>query len=116
MSDANTMSSEREWPEILTIEQVAEYLQLHPQVVYRHVRAGTLPASRIGRTIRFKKTLLDQYLESGAWKSIGKFMRFLDSSSGTSVRAARAEAAAREEAPVVRENTRRPRQFSVDFD
>ena len=64
-------------PEILTIEQAAEYLQLHPQVVYRHVRAGTLPASRIGRTIRFKKSVLDAWLEKDAWSSVGKFLAFV---------------------------------------
>jgi len=116
MSETRTING-RVWPEILTIEQVAEYLQLHPQVVYRHVRAGTLPASRIGRTIRFKKTLLDQYLESGAWKSAGRFMRFLDSSHDTSVRTARAKTPVKDEQPQQTVQTsRRVRQFSVDVD
>ncbi|HLX60702.1 MAG TPA: helix-turn-helix domain-containing protein [Planctomycetota bacterium] len=70
------MAQSRDYPEVMTIEQVAEYLQLHPQVVYRHVRAGTLPVSRIGRTIRFKKSVLDAFLESGAWSSAGKFIDF----------------------------------------
>src|SRR5438067_13130387 len=64
--------------EVLTIEQVAEYLQLHPQVVYRHVRAGTLPASRIGRTIRFKKSVLDAFLERDAWQAAGRFLAFVE--------------------------------------
>ncbi|MBE7463307.1 MAG: helix-turn-helix domain-containing protein [Planctomycetes bacterium] len=65
-----------ETPEVLTIQQAAEYLQLHPQVVYRHVRAGTLPASRIGRTIRFKKSVLDEFLEKTGWEAVQAFMRF----------------------------------------
>src|SRR5258708_14372096 len=65
-------------PEIMTIEQVADYLQLHPQVVYRHVRAGTLPASRIGRTIRFKRSVLDAFLERGAWVYANAFLNFVD--------------------------------------
>ncbi|HOO78307.1 MAG TPA: helix-turn-helix domain-containing protein [bacterium] len=58
------------YPEIMTIEQAASYLQLHPQVVYRHVRRGNLPASRIGSTIRFKKSVIDEWLEDEALKSL----------------------------------------------
>src|SRR2546423_15156529 len=65
------------YPEIMTIEQAAGYLQLHPQVVYRHVRAGTLPASRIGRTIRFKRSGLDAYLERGAWVYANAFLDYV---------------------------------------
>lgn len=64
------------FPEVMTIEQAARYLQLHPQVVYRHVRAGTLPASRIGRTIRFKRSVLDAFLEQTGWDSVSEFLAF----------------------------------------
>jgi excisionase family DNA binding protein len=118
MNNSETTSTpEQTWPEILTIEQVAEYLQLHPQVVYRHVRAGTLPASRIGRTIRFKKSVLDQWLESGAWKSAGRFMRFLETSRGAGVRAAQARAIPPEKNDDAVETVVEPRRrFSVDVD
>lgn len=49
--------------EILTIEQVAEFLQLNYYTVYRMVTAGKIPASKIGRTWRiFRKDVL-KYLE-----------------------------------------------------
>jgi excisionase family DNA binding protein len=73
-----TPAVQPQFPEIMTIQHCAEYLQLHPQVVYRHVRAGTLPASRIGRTVRFKKSVLDAFLEREAWSSIGRFMKFVE--------------------------------------
>ena len=53
-------------PEVMTIDQVAEYLQLHKQVVYRHVRNKTIPASRIGATLRFKKSVIDAWLIDSA--------------------------------------------------
>jgi len=53
-------------PEVMTIDQVAEYLQLHKQVVYRHVRNKTIPASRIGATLRFKKSIIDAWLTDSA--------------------------------------------------
>lgn len=58
------------YPEIMTIEQASRYLQLHKQVVYRHVRKGTIPASRIGATIRFKKSVLDAWLEDSALETL----------------------------------------------
>ena len=58
------------YPEIMTIKQAAEYLQLHKQVVYRHVRKGTIPASRIGGTIRFKKSVIDAWLEDSALENL----------------------------------------------
>lgn len=68
-----------DFPEIMTVEQVAEYLQLHPQVVYRHIRHGTIPVCRIGRTARVKKSILDQFLDSGAWSSVNEYLRYLKS-------------------------------------
>jgi len=59
------------FPEVMTIEQLAEYLQLHPQVLYRHVRKGNIPASHIGKTIRFKRSVIDRWLESDARRSVG---------------------------------------------
>ena len=108
--------NEKSYPEVLTIEQTAEYLQLHPQVVYRHVRAGTLPASRIGRTIRFKKSVLDAFLEKDAWASVGKFLSFVESEKSGKRTSSPALAAT---VPAPREEaSKRARagRFSVDVD
>jgi len=59
-----------DFPEIMTIEQVARYLQLHKQVVYRHVRKGNIPTSRVGGTLRFKKSVIDRWLVDSALKSL----------------------------------------------
>ena len=59
-------------PEVMTIDQVAEYLQLHKQVVYRHVKKKTIPASRIGSTIRFKRSVIDAWLEDSALENLRK--------------------------------------------
>jgi excisionase family DNA binding protein len=45
--------------DILTVEEVARYLRVHPVTVQRWVRAGTLPAARVGRTYRIKRADLD---------------------------------------------------------
>ena len=107
------------FPEILTIEQTAEYLQLHPQVVYRHVRAGTLPASRIGRTIRFKKSVLDAFLERDAWKAVGAFIAFANAKQPESLPVAPAAESEGDLAgwkPALPDVKSPPMQFSADVD
>lgn len=66
------MGEERtpDFPDVMTVEQLAAYLQLNPQVVYRHVRDGRIPVSRIGQTLRFPKSVIDAWLREGAWQSI----------------------------------------------
>ena len=48
--------------DILTVSEVAEYLRINPQTVYRKAKAGELPAVRIGRAIRFRRTDLEEWL------------------------------------------------------
>ena len=49
-------------PEVMTAEQLARYLQLDEQTVYRKTRAGQIPAVRIGKILRFKKDVIDGWL------------------------------------------------------
>ena len=67
-----TPESGEEFPEVMTVAEAARYLRLAEQVLYRHVRAGTVPASRVGKTIRFKKSVLDAWLEESAWRTVGR--------------------------------------------
>jgi excisionase family DNA binding protein len=48
--------------EIMTPEQVAEYLQLNTDTVYRLIRQNQLAASQIGRTYRIPKEDLENFL------------------------------------------------------
>ena len=54
------MSPEKEY---LTIEEVAKILKVNYQLIYRLVRAGELPSSRVGRVYRISEPDLDAYLE-----------------------------------------------------
>ena len=47
---------------ILTVREVAEYLRLSEAKVYRLVNEGQLPVVRLGKTWRFRKDLLDNWL------------------------------------------------------
>jgi excisionase family DNA binding protein len=48
----------------LTTEEVLEYLQVNLRTVYRLVKAGKLPAVRVGRQWRFRKRDIDAWLEN----------------------------------------------------
>ncbi|MCL0076848.1 excisionase family DNA-binding protein [Dehalococcoidia bacterium] len=48
--------------EIMTPEQVADYLQLSKDTIYRYIREGKLTASRLGRDYRIPKENIDLFL------------------------------------------------------
>ena len=56
------MQRETSFPEIMTPEQAAEYLQVSRETVYRYIRQGRLVASRLSRTYRVPKRNLDLLL------------------------------------------------------
>jgi excisionase family DNA binding protein len=48
----------------LTTEEVIDYLQVNLRTVYRLIKAGKIPAVRVGRQWRFRKGDLDAWLET----------------------------------------------------
>jgi excisionase family DNA binding protein len=53
----------------LTTEEVLEYLHVTQRTVYRLIRAGRIPAVRVGRQWRFRKQDVDRWLESQQGRS-----------------------------------------------
>lgn len=51
---------------ILSAEEVAEYLGIAKETVYRKARKGEIPASRVGRMWRFPLDLIDEWLRDKA--------------------------------------------------
>ena len=48
----------------LTTEEVLDYLQVNLRTVYRLIKAGKIPAVRVGRQWRFRKRDIDAWLNS----------------------------------------------------
>ena len=48
----------------LTTEEVLDYLQVNLRTVYRLIKAGKIPAVRVGRQWRFRKRDIDAWLSS----------------------------------------------------
>ena len=50
--------------QIMTLREVAKYLGLHVMTVYKLTREGRVPAAKIGGQWRFKRNVLDEWLEA----------------------------------------------------
>jgi len=51
------------FPQIMTLQEVAVYLGLHQLTIYRLVKTGKIPAAKVGGSWRFKKDVIDRWIE-----------------------------------------------------
>lgn len=49
---------------LMTLEEVAAYLRLSRDTVYRMVQKGKIPASKVGTQWRFRKIEVDDWLDA----------------------------------------------------
>ncbi len=47
----------------MTLEEVAKYLKLKPQTIYTWAQKNKIPAAKIGKEWRFKKSIIDKWFE-----------------------------------------------------
>ena len=47
--------------DIMTIEEVAKYLKLKPQTIYTWAQKGKIPAAKLEKEWRFKKSVIDKW-------------------------------------------------------
>lgn len=45
----------------MTLEEVAAYLKLKPQTIYTWAQEKRIPAAKIGKEWRFKKSIIDEW-------------------------------------------------------
>jgi len=50
--------------DVMTVEQVADYLQLNKLTVYKYIRTGRLPASKLGKSYRVRMSDVNWFLEN----------------------------------------------------
>ena len=50
--------------QVMTLREVAGYLGLHVMTVYKLTREGRIPSAKIGGQWRFKRNVLDEWLEA----------------------------------------------------
>ncbi len=50
--------------DIMTLEEVAAYLKLKPQTIYTWAQEKKIPAAKLGKEWRFRKSIIDQWFIS----------------------------------------------------
>ncbi len=60
---------------VMRVEEVAKYLGVVPDTVYRKARRGEIPAVKMGKIWRFPKDALDKWLNDTALNSISPAKR-----------------------------------------
>ena len=62
--------------EVMNIRQASQYLGVSPDTLYKYVYEEKIPAFKLGNRWKFKKTILDQWMEEkssvGEAKSVKK--------------------------------------------
>lgn len=46
---------------IMTLEEVAAYLRVKPQTIYTWAQEKKIPAAKLGKEWRFKKSMIDKW-------------------------------------------------------
>lgn len=47
--------------EIMTLEEVATYLKVKPQTIYTWAQEKKIPAAKLGKEWRFKRSVIDEW-------------------------------------------------------
>jgi len=50
--------------EIMTLEEVARYLKLKPQTVYKWAQEEQIPGTKLGKEWRFRRSILDEWIDT----------------------------------------------------
>jgi excisionase family DNA binding protein len=55
---------------LMTVDEVARYLKMHPLTIRRLAREKKIPAFKLGRQWRVKRELLDEWLEKKSMQNV----------------------------------------------
>jgi nitrogen PTS system EIIA component len=61
--------------DIMTLEEVARYLKLKPQTIYIWAQNKKIPAAKLGKEWRFRKSIIDKWFNTHI---SGDFSEFLE--------------------------------------
>jgi len=61
-----------ESPEVMNIRQASQYLGVSADTLYKYVYEERIPAFKLGNRWKFKKTILDSWMERKSTQGEGK--------------------------------------------
>ena len=65
-------SSMADSPEVMNIKQASQYLGVSPDTLYKYVSEERIPAFKLGNRWKFKKTILDAWMEKKSITGAGR--------------------------------------------
>lgn len=63
---------------IMTLEEVAKYLKMKPQTIYLWAQKGQIPAVKLGKEWRFRRDVIDEWLNERFDEKFQPIIRKLD--------------------------------------
>ena len=66
--------------DLMTLEQVAKHLHLQPQTIYKWAQEGSIPGAKIGKEWRFRKRIIDEWVDTSIHLSRAGFDLMLNRS------------------------------------
>ena len=60
--------------DIMTLEEVAKYLKLKPQTIYTWAQDRKIPAAKLGKEWRFRKSIIDKWFNQHFDDKFSKFI------------------------------------------
>jgi len=63
--------------EVMNIRQASHYLGISPDTLYKYVSEETIPAFKLGNRWKFKKSILDSWMENQSLSSLSTRSRRL---------------------------------------
>ena len=60
--------------EIMTLEEVAIYLKVKPQTIYTWAQEGKIPAAKLGKEWRFRRSVIDRWFNEHIDEKFSKFL------------------------------------------
>ncbi len=64
--------------DILTLEEVAFYLRLTPQTIYKWAQEKRIPGAKLGKEWRFRKSIIDRWLDDQILRDDSGFSHLRD--------------------------------------
>lgn len=68
--------------DIMTLEEVANYLKLKPQTIYTWAQEKRIPAAKLGKEWRFKKSMIDEWFNQHIDQKFASVLEGLQEGSG----------------------------------
>jgi PTS system nitrogen regulatory IIA component len=60
--------------EIMTLEEVAKYLKLKPQTIYTWAQKNKIPAAKLGKEWRFRRSVIDKWFNHHIDRKFSEFL------------------------------------------